>query len=97
MSDVVHTVIPSGKNTSAILESVLKMKPQCMFNQAVRFGIITDDITQDGAKGNSMTIRVLTWNLNTFVPSLSLIISSKRKTGSKVLSNYFVMPQKSYP
>ena len=97
MSEVVHTVIPSGKNTSAILESVLKMKPQCMFNQAVRFGIITDDITQDGAKGNSMTIRVLTWNLNTFVPSLSLIISSKRKTGSKVLSNYFVMPQKSYP
>lgn len=94
---MVHTVIPSGKNTSAILESVLKMKPQCMFNQAVRFGIITDDITQDGAKGNSMTIRVLTWNLNTFVPSLSLIISAKRKTGSKVLSNYFVMPQKSYP
>ena len=94
---MVHTVIPSGKNTSAILESVLKMKPQCMFNQAVRFGIITDDITQDGAIGNSMTIRVLTWNLNTFVPSLSLTISSKRKTGSKVLSNYFVMPQKSYP
>lgn len=60
MSEVVHTVIPSGKNTSAILESVVKMKPQCMFNQAVRFGIITDDITQDGAKGNSMTIRVLT-------------------------------------
>ena len=55
MSEVVHAIIPSGKNTSAILESILKMNPQCMFNQAVKIGIIIDDITQDGAKGNSVT------------------------------------------
>ena len=34
------------------------MKPQCMLNQAVKFGIITDDIAQDEATGNSMTNKV---------------------------------------
>ena len=65
------------------------MKAQCTFNQAVKFGIITDVIAQDEARGNSMTNKGTNMKPKRIRSQPLINNFYKKKNWVQSFSNYF--------